>query len=65
MRKRILIAGLGDTGILAAIALSKDFDVIGVTPKPGMISGQFVGARLATPKQWKKLPSCTFNSTKD
>ncbi|MEM9834716.1 MAG: FAD-dependent oxidoreductase [Bacteroidota bacterium] len=53
-RKRVLIAGLGDTGLLAAIALSKDFDVVCVTPKPGVISGQFVGARLATPERWKK-----------
>ena len=52
--KRVLIAGLGDTGILAAIALSQDFSIIGITPKPAMISGQFVGARLAAPKQWKK-----------
>ncbi|MEM1308415.1 MAG: FAD-dependent oxidoreductase [Cyanobacteria bacterium P01_H01_bin.153] len=64
MRKRVLIAGLGDTGILAAIALSKDFDVIGVTPKPGMISGQFVGARLAAPEQWKKTAFMDFRQYK-
>ena len=64
MRKRVLIAGLGDTGILAAIALSKDFDVVGVTPKPGMISGQFVGARLATPEQWKKTAFMYFRQYK-
>ncbi|MEM9492062.1 MAG: FAD-dependent oxidoreductase, partial [Myxococcota bacterium] len=64
MTKRVLIAGLGDTGILTAIALSRDFEVVAVTPKPGMISGQFVGARLADPERWKQTSFMYFRQYK-
>ena len=29
-RKRVVVAGLGDVGVLAAIRLAKHFDVVGV-----------------------------------
>lgn len=51
-RPRIVIAGLGDTGLLMAIHLSKHADVVGISTKPGMLSGQELGLRLARPREW-------------
>lgn len=53
MKKRVLIAGLGDTGLLAAIHLGKAFDIVGISPKPCLVSGQELGARLTRPKEWQ------------
>lgn len=53
-KKRIVIAGFGDTGLLAGIHLSKDFDVVGISAKPCLVSGQELGTRLTKPEQWKK-----------
>ncbi|WIM86834.1 FAD-dependent oxidoreductase [Candidatus Mycobacterium wuenschmannii] len=53
-RKRVVVAGLGDVGILAAIRLAKDFDVVGVSVKPGLVSGQELGVRLARPRDWAR-----------
>src|ERR1700743_2808168 len=49
-RKRVVVAGLGDVGILAAIRLGKHFDVVGISVKPGLVSGQELGVRLAPPR---------------
>ncbi|MCX6395070.1 MAG: FAD-dependent oxidoreductase [Propionibacteriales bacterium] len=51
-RPRVVIAGLGDTGLLVAIHLSKHADVVGISSKPGMLSGQELGQRLARPREW-------------
>lgn len=64
MKKRVVIAGLGDTGLLIAISLSNEFDVVGITPKPGMVSGQDVGGRLAWPESWKKNYLMRFHQYK-
>ena len=53
-RKRVVVAGLGDVGILAAIRLAKHFDVVGVSVKPGLVSGQELGVRLARPRDWAR-----------
>jgi apoptosis-inducing factor 2 len=53
-RKRIVVAGLGDVGILAAIRLARDFDVVGISVKPGLVSGQELGVRLARPADWAR-----------
>lgn len=53
-RKRVVVAGLGDVGILAAMRLAKDFDVVGVSVKPGLVSGQELGVRLARPRDWAR-----------
>lgn len=52
MKKKIVIAGFGDTGVLAAIHLKAKYDIIGVTPKPCLVSGQELGVRLSDPTQW-------------
>ncbi|MEM8530732.1 MAG: FAD-dependent oxidoreductase [Chloroflexota bacterium] len=64
MKKRVVIAGLGDTGLLIAVSLSKEFDVVGITPKPGMVSGQDVGGRLAWSESWKKSNLIYFHQYK-
>ena len=51
-KPRVLIAGLGDTGLLTAIHLSKHADVVGVSTKPGLVSGQELGLRLTRPAEW-------------
>ncbi len=52
--QRVLIAGLGDTGVLTAIKLARDFEVTGVSVKPGLLSGQELGVRLARPADWAR-----------
>ncbi|GAB3010397.1 NAD(P)/FAD-dependent oxidoreductase [Mycobacterium bourgelatii] len=51
-RKRVVIAGLGDVGILTAIRLSRHFEVVGISVKPGLVSGQELGVRLTRPQDW-------------
>lgn len=53
-RKRVVIAGLGDSGVLAAIKLARHFAVVGVSAKPGLVSGQELGWRLARPAEWAR-----------
>ncbi len=54
MKKRVVIAGFGDTGLLVAINLGKDFDIVGISPKPCLVSGQELGMRLTQPQVWKQ-----------
>jgi len=49
---RVVVAGLGDTGLLTAIHLAKHADVVGVSAKPGLLSGQELGLRLTRPAEW-------------
>ncbi|RNL60760.1 pyridine nucleotide-disulfide oxidoreductase [Nocardioides marmoriginsengisoli] len=53
-RPRIVVAGLGDTGLLTAIHLHKHADVVGISAKPGLVSGQELGLRLARPQEWAR-----------
>lgn len=53
-RPRIVIVGLGDTGILTAIALRKHADVVGISAKPEFVSGQELGLRVARPQAWAR-----------
>lgn len=53
-RRCVVIAGLGDVGILAAIRLSPDFDVVGISVKPALVSGQELGVRLSRPEDWAR-----------
>lgn len=53
-RKRVVIAGLGDVGILTAIRLAKRADVVGISVKPGLVSGQELGVRLSRPHDWAR-----------
>lgn len=53
-RPKVVIAGLGDTGLLVAIHLGKQVDVVGISSKPGLVSGQELGLRLARPVEWAR-----------
>lgn len=53
-RRRVVIAGLGDVGILIAIRLAKHADVVGISVKPGLVSGQELGVRLSRPDDWAR-----------
>ncbi|OBH03776.1 FAD-dependent oxidoreductase [Mycobacterium sp. E1747] len=53
-RKRVVIAGLGDAGVLAAIRLSVHADVVGISVKPALVSGQELGVRLSRPDDWAR-----------
>lgn len=54
MKKRVVIAGFGDTGLLVAVHLGSGFEVVGVSPKPCLVSGQELGVRLTEPDAWQQ-----------
>jgi apoptosis-inducing factor 2 len=53
-RKRVVVAGLGDVGVLTAIRLARDAEVVGISVKPALVSGQELGMRLARPEDWAR-----------
>ncbi|MGE2837198.1 FAD-dependent oxidoreductase [Mycobacterium sp. SMC-4] len=53
-QQRVLIAGMGDTGVLTAIRLSRRADVVGISAKPALVSGQELGWRLSRPDDWAR-----------
>ena len=53
-RQRVVIAGLGDSGVLSAIRLAKHVDIVGISAKPGLVSGQELGERLSRPATWAR-----------
>ncbi|MCV7100147.1 FAD-dependent oxidoreductase [Mycobacterium palustre] len=60
-RKRVVVAGLGDTGVLAAIRLARHADVVGISAKPGLLSGQELGWRLRRPDEWARTNWMPFD----
>jgi NADH dehydrogenase FAD-containing subunit len=54
VNKRVVIAGFGDTGLLVAIHLGSQFEIVGISPKPCLVSGQELGTRLTWPEVWKR-----------
>jgi NADH dehydrogenase FAD-containing subunit len=63
MKKRVVIAGFGDTGLCAATCLSAagGYDIVGITPKPCHHSMQELGGRLAQPSLWQQLYLLPFS----
>lgn len=53
-RPRVVVAGMGDTGVLTAIRLARHAEVVGVSTKPDFVSGQELGLRLARPDDWAR-----------
>lgn len=55
---RVVIAGLGDSGLLTAIQLARagrpGLEVVGISSKPALVSGQELGVRLARPDDWRR-----------
>jgi apoptosis-inducing factor 2 len=63
-RKRVVIAGLGDSGVLTAIRLAKratDIHVVGVSAKPALVSGQELGWRIGRPDHWARHNWISFD----
>jgi NADH dehydrogenase FAD-containing subunit len=60
-RKRVVIAGLGDSGVLVAIRLARHADVVGISAKPGLVSGQELGWRLTRPEEWARVNWIPFD----
>jgi NADH dehydrogenase FAD-containing subunit len=60
-RKRIVIAGLGDSGVLTAIRLARRAEVIGISGKPALVSGQELGWRLSRPHDWARANWIPFD----
>lgn len=60
---KVVVAGLGDSGLLTAIKLakSKDTEVVGISSKPGLVSGQELGWRLSRPLHWASHNWITFD----
>ena len=48
------MAGLGDTGVLVATRLARSADVVGVSTRPALVSGQELGTRLTDPQRWRR-----------
>ncbi|MGH3726342.1 MAG: FAD-dependent oxidoreductase [Mycobacterium sp.] len=53
-RRRVVVAGLGDSGLLTAIRLARHSDVVGISVKPGLVSGQELGVRISRPEDWAR-----------
>ena len=54
VRPRVVIAGLGDSGLLTALRLARFADVVGISVNPGLVSGQELGVRLTRPAEWAR-----------
>src|ERR1700756_826518 len=59
--KRVGIAGLGDSGVLVAIRLARHADVVGISAKPALVSGQELGWRLSRPHDWARANWIPFD----
>ncbi len=53
-RPTIVVAGLGDTGVLIATRLARTCRVVGVSTRPGLVSGQELGTRLTDLDRWRR-----------
>jgi NADH dehydrogenase FAD-containing subunit len=66
-RTRVVVAGLGDSGLLTARHLTGRrargrFEVVGISAKPLLVSGQELGHRLARPEQWARYHLVPFDA---
>jgi NADH dehydrogenase FAD-containing subunit len=50
----VVVAGLGDTGVLVATRLARTCDVVGISTRPALVSGQELGNRLTDPERWRR-----------
>jgi len=53
-RPRVVVAGMGDTGVLVATRLARSGDVVGISTRPALVSGQELGNRLTDPERWRR-----------
>lgn len=50
----VVVAGLGDTGVLVATRLARRYRVVAISTRPALVSGQELGLRLVEPEQWRR-----------
>ena len=53
-KPRVVIAGLGDVGVLVATRLSRRCEVVAISTRPALVSGQELGTRLTDPTSWRR-----------
>ena len=53
-RPRVVVAGLGDAGVLVATRLARSCEVVGISTRPALVSGQELGNRLTNPERWRR-----------
>lgn len=56
MRRRptVVVAGLGDTGVLVVTRLARSCRVVGISTRPALVSGQELGTRLTDLPRWRR-----------
>jgi NADH dehydrogenase FAD-containing subunit len=59
---RVVVAGLGDTGVLTAMRLARHCEVVGISTKAEFVTGQELGTRLAAPERWQRDNRFGFES---
>lgn len=59
--RRVVIAGLGDSGVLTALRLARHAEVVGISSKPALVSGQELGWRLSRPHDWARANWIPFD----
>lgn len=63
-RARVVVAGLGDTGLIAAVNLARydrQIDVVGISTTSAWLSGRDLGLRLARPGRWADQYNIAFS----
>lgn len=53
-RPTVVVAGLGDTGVLVATRLARSCHVVGISTRPALVSGQELGTRLTDLPRWRR-----------
>ncbi len=53
-KPRVVVAGLGDVGVLVATRLSRSCEVVAISTRPALVSGQELGNRLTDPSSWRR-----------
>lgn len=53
-KPRVVIAGVGDVGVLVATRLSRRCEVVAISTRPALVSGQELGTRLTDPTSWRR-----------
>jgi len=67
-RPTVVVAGLGDTGVLVATRLARTCRVVAITTRPALVSGQELGTRVTDPPRWRRtylVPFARFRRLDD
>jgi apoptosis-inducing factor 2 len=62
-RTRVVVAGLGASGVRTAVSLAKldpSVEVVGISAKPGWLGGDDLGLRMADPRRWESENRIAF-----